>query len=80
MSEKMQMLEERVSQVLQKLEALKHENSSLRSENKSLRDELSGLKQEFDRFQVAQNDQAESVRSKLGLLLGRIEELEKIGL
>ena len=80
MSEKMQMLEERVSQILQKLDSLKQENSTLKTDNKSLVDDLSRLRQEFDQFQVRHNDVAEAVKSKLVLLIGRIEELEKIGL
>ncbi len=75
MTEKMQMLEERVSQVLQKLDSLKQENGTLKMENKSLKEDLNRLRQEFDRFQVHHNDQAEAVKSKLVLLISRIEEL-----
>ena len=80
MADKFQMLEDKVGKVLQKVEALTGENKTLKSDNAQLESELTGLKQEFKQFRLQQNDQAEAVKSKLASLLGRIEELEKIGL
>jgi len=80
MTDKFKLLEEKVGKVLQKLQVFNDENVSLRQENASLKDELANLKQEFKQFRLEQNDQAELVKSKLATLLGRIEELEKIGL
>ncbi|MEW5796414.1 MAG: cell division protein ZapB [Candidatus Zixiibacteriota bacterium] len=80
MSDQIKVLEGKIAQVLQKLETLKSENANLLSENSSLREEVSRLRQEFERFRVEHNDQVEAVKTKLGTLLGRIEELEQIGL
>ena len=80
MSDKYTLLEEKVSQVLERLDGLKTENTSLQQENTALKGELSGLRQEFHRFRLEHNDQNEAVRSKLATLLSRIEELERMGL
>ena len=80
MSDQINVLEAKISQVLQKLDALKSENVSLQSENSALRDQVNRLRQEFERFRVEHNDQVEAVKTKLSTLLGRIEELEQIGL
>lgn len=80
MPDNIRVLETKISQVLEKLETLKAENGELHAENRMLRSQLNGLKQEFDRFRMEHNDQVEAVKSKLATLLGRIEELEQIGL
>lgn len=80
MNDKLHLLEEKVSKVLQKLESLKTENTALRTENEQLKADITGLQSEFADFKLDQNDRAEQVKTKLQALLGRIEELEKIGL
>jgi regulator of replication initiation timing len=78
MTDKFKLLEEKIGQVLKKLERLKDANTSLQAENSGLKGELTGLRQEFHEFRLDHNDKAEEVKSKLVTLLGRIEELEKI--
>ena len=80
MSDQIRLLEEKVTQVLQKLAVLQSENSSVRQENGALREQLALMRQEFDRFRVEHNDQADAVRTRLTMLLTRIEELEQLGL
>ncbi len=80
MSDKIKLIEEKVSKVLEKLDGLKEENISLRDQNAGLKSELTELQRAFKQFQLEQNDRAEQVKSKLATLLGRIEELEQIGL
>lgn len=80
MSDKIKLLEEKVSQVLGKLDGIQDENARLKDQNSALKAELTELQQEFKQFQLQQNDRSEQVKSKLATLLGRIEELEQIGL
>lgn len=80
MPDNIRVLETKISQVLEKLETIKAENGDLQTENRALKNQFNGLKQEFDRFRMEHNDQVEAVKSKLATLLGRIEELEHIGL
>ena len=80
MSDKIMLLEEKVSQVLSRLDGLQSENASLKEQNAGVKSELVELQQAFKQFQLEHNDRAEQVKSKLSTLLGRIEELEQIGL
>ncbi|MCP4684334.1 MAG: cell division protein ZapB [bacterium] len=80
MSDRLELLDKKVSQVLDRLESLKRDNASLKDENASLRSQLGQLQQDLDSMKLSQNDQADVIRSKLVSVLGRIEELEKSGL
>jgi regulator of replication initiation timing len=80
MTDKLQLLEEKIGQVLHKLEDLKSQNAGLKRENDGLKGDLSRLESDFAGFKLEQNDRAEQVKYKLTALLDRIEELEKIGL
>ena len=80
MTDKIAELEAKVTQVLEKFERLRRDDAVLVEQNAELRAQLSRLTQEFEAFQVSQNDQTELIRSKLNSVLGRIADLEKIGL
>lgn len=80
MADKLQMLEEKVGKVLEKIETLNSENSGLKTDNGKLQAELTGLQQEFRQLQLRVNDRDEGMKTTLARLLSRIEELEKIGL
>ena len=80
MADKIQLLEDRIGQVLTRLEQYKSANKSLASENQQLRLQLARLEKEFNQFRLEHNDQGTAVRAKLVNVLNRIEELEKIGL
>jgi len=80
MSDRLELLDKKISQVLDRLENLKQDNASLKEENAVLKSQLGQLQQDIDSMKLSQNDQAEVIRSKLVSVLGRIEELEKSGL
>jgi FtsZ-binding cell division protein ZapB len=80
MPEKLELLEAKVKEVLDVLSTLREDNRNLRSENGVLREQLTALRQDFETLRRDQRDQTESVRTKLKAVLGRVEELEKIGL
>ncbi len=80
MSEKLELLERKVSQVLNRVDDLRAENDLLREANVDLKDKLVGLKRDFDALKLEQNDLADRVKTKLVSILSRVEELEKIGL
>jgi len=80
MSDKIKLLEDKVGQVLSRLDDLQGENVSLKEHNADLKGEIAELQQAFKQFQLENNDRAEQVKSKLAALLGRIKELEQIGL
>ena len=80
MNDKIKLLEDKVGQVLSRLDDLQGENVSLKEQNTGLKSELVELQQTFKQFKLENNDRAEQVKSKLATLLARIEELEQIGL
>lgn len=80
MTDKLQLLEEKVGKVLEKIEALNSENTGLKTDNRKLQSELTGLQQEFRQLQLKMNDRDEGMKTTLARLLNRVEELEKIGL
>jgi FtsZ-binding cell division protein ZapB len=80
MPDKLDLLEDKVGQVLTKLEALHTANASLASENRQLKAQVTRLEKEFNQLRLEHNDQSAAVKAKLVTMLGRIEELEKIGL
>ena len=80
MSDKIALLEEKIGQVLSRLDDLQNENALLKERNAGLSGELAELQQAFKEFRLDRNDRAEQVKSKLATLLGRIEELEQVGL
>jgi len=79
MSDRLELLDKKISQVLDRLESLKQDNASLKVENASLKSQLGQLQQDLNTLKLNQNDQGEMIRSKLVSVLGRIEELEKSG-
>lgn len=79
MSEKLELLEQKVRQVLESLDKVREDNRSLRTVNIDLKSQLSKLAQEVESLKRDQRDQAETVKTKLTSVLGRLEELEKTG-
>jgi FtsZ-binding cell division protein ZapB len=79
MSDRLELLDKKISQVLDRLDSLKKDNEALKEENGSLKSQLGQLQQDLNILRLGQNDQAEMIRSKLVSVLGRIEELEKSG-
>ena len=79
-SDKFSRLEERVDQIVDRIQVLTKENSDVRAENGQLKKELTGLRREFDSLKVAHADQADAVRTKLSSVLERIGEIEALDL
>jgi len=80
MSDRFELLDKKISQVLERLESLKSDNASLKAENASLKSQLGQLQQDINGLKLSQSDQAEMIKSKLVSVLSRIEELEQSGL
>ncbi len=80
MSDRLELLDKKISQVLDRLDSLKKDNAALKEENGSLKSQLGQLQQDLNTLRLGQSDQAEMIRSKLVSVLGRIEELEKSGI
>ncbi len=80
MAETLELLEEKIRHVVEKLETLKTDNAALRLQNAELKSELSQLRQDIETLHREHRDQTEAVRSKLALVLSRVGELEKIDL
>lgn len=76
--DKLLLLEEKVSRVISRIENLKQANAELRDEKAELEGELASITRKLDKIHVGQNDRASLIKSKLSLVLQRIEELEKI--
>lgn len=79
MREKLLLLEEKVTEILSRLENLKEDNDMLRREKADLESQLASLRRDFDSLQLSHNDQSSQVKAKLTSVLDRIEELEKVG-
>ena len=80
MLDKFEQLESKIGQLVERYTALKEHFDSVSRENENLKTELSSLKQEFEAFRLLNNDRSELVKTRLGSVLGRIEELESLGL
>ena len=80
MKDKLEELEARVTQLVDRHAELQSALKVAKAENEGLKTELAALRQEFDTYQLLSNDRAELVKTKLGSVLGRIEELESMAL
>jgi len=80
MSTKLQLLEEKIGQVLARLDEFKTANGTLMTENRRIKTQMAKLEKDFNKLRLDHNDQTAAMKSKLTAMLGRIEELEKIGL
>lgn len=78
MSEPIQQLAERVDQTLALVEQLKAENGGLKDELAELRTQLTTLRKEHKRLQVANNEQAQTARTRLTGVLNRLDQLEQM--
>ena len=78
MSEKLELMFEKVEQVLALLDRTKAENASLRDENKLLKVELTKIRKEYNSLRLEVTDQRDKVKSKLVGILDRLDQLEDI--
>lgn len=75
---KLDILAEKIEQMINKLEKLEKENSELVSENSRLKNDLHCYKKEYDSLKLNNTDKTESVKTKLTTILNRLEQLEEI--
>jgi regulator of replication initiation timing len=78
MSEKLELMFEKVEQVLALLDRTKAENASLIDENKLLKAELVKIRKEYNSLRLDVTDQKDKVKSKLVGILHRLDQLEDI--
>lgn len=78
MSEKLELMFEKVEQVLALLDRTKAENASLLDENKLLKAELVKIRKEYNSLRLDVTDQKDKVKSKLVGILHRLDQLEDI--
>ena len=78
MSDRLTVLTEKVEEVLRRLEQLKSENASLKNQSRELQMELTSLNREYKSVMLEKNDQSEKLRSKLSLVLERLNQLESL--
>ncbi len=78
MADKFVLLEEKVNQVLERLENFKEKNTDLTTQNETMKSELTKLGQEVTALKRDQNDLRKQLKEKLVSLLGRVEDLEKL--
>jgi len=78
MSDKLVLLEEKINQVLQRLDNFKEKNTDLTAQNKTLKSEFSKLSREVTALKRDHNDLQQQLREKLVSLLARVEDLEKL--
>lgn len=78
MSEKLEQLAQKVDLVLSRLEQVQAENRTLKLEKDNLKKELLQLRKEHEAVLVQQNDRSEKVRSRLTVILNRLDQLETL--
>jgi hypothetical protein len=78
MADKLHQLERRVDQIVGLVDRLEIENSGLRKENDNIKTELAQLKERFRQLQLKETDRASQARTRLSLILSRLEELENL--
>lgn len=78
MSEKLELMFEKVEQVLALLDRTKAEKASLQDENKLLKTELTKIRKEYNSLRLEVTDQKDKVKSKLVGILDRLDQLEDL--
>ena len=78
MSEQLEQLVDRINRAAAAIERLHAENGYLRQQLSDVKTELSELRKERDQLAAGNRDDADTVRSKLTLVLSRLEQLEAL--
>lgn len=78
MDEKLEQLLTKVERVGQLVDTLKTDNGQLRAENQTLKGDLSRLQKEMETIKLSSSDHSDAIKSKLGRVLERLEQLETI--
>ncbi len=78
MKEKIDKIQEKVEELIGRLEKQSQVNKSLKSDNQDLKNELSGLKRQLKDSQLGSGDTNEAVKRRLNSVLDRLNELESL--
>ena len=78
MGDKLQVLEEKVDQLVRLVEKLRADNAAAKTENTELRTELSRVRSEVARLRLNQNDHSQDIKDRLQILASHLQELEQI--
>jgi cell division septum initiation protein DivIVA len=78
MSDQFDLLTQKIDQAASAIERLSTENLQLRQQLSRLKTELTEVRKERDQIAAGNRDDADTVRSKLTLVLSRLEQLEEL--
>ncbi len=78
MSDQFALLNDRIERAAGALAQLKTENDQLRQQLTDLKTQLTELRKERDQMAAGKRDDTDAVRSKLTLVLSRLEQLEAL--
>lgn len=78
MGDKLTLVESKVDAVLALVEKIKNERTALADENNRLKAELAQIRKQFSALKLEKTDDNDAVRSKLQLVLSRVDELESL--
>ena len=76
--DKLDLIGERVDRLVARLRELEGENEQLRQTNRDLTSEVARLRKDCQALRVESADRSEAVRSRLGGVLDRLDQLESI--
>ena len=78
MKEKLNLISEKVDNIVALVEQLRSENVDLARDNRTLKTQISLLLKESKEADLDNVDRRDSVKTKLNLVLNRLEELESL--
>jgi len=78
MKEKLNLISEKVDDIVALVEQLRSENVDLARDNRTLKIQISRLLKESKEAGLDNVDRTDSVKTKLNLVLNRLEELESL--
>jgi len=76
MADKLELLAQKVDQVIDRLESVTEENKNLKKANRELTRELARLRKEYDGLKVSLADKSDTVKTKLTGILDRLDQLQ----
>lgn len=78
MGDKLTLVESKVEAVLELVEKIKNDKAVLTDENDRLKIELAQIRKQFSALKLEKTDKNDAIRSKLQLVLSRVDELESL--
>ncbi len=79
MSDKFDLVAQKVDRLLSVVEDLKGRNKAFEQENAELKSQLTKIEKSFHALELEAADRADAVKTKLDRVLTRLAELEKLG-